>query len=121
MDFKTYIYKRLRELRNEMTQQEMAKKAGCAQSYINHILNSPPDTLATVRLDILLKLFPELFASVVQNVHADNGIGIANGDYATVNNTQSYDSIQLERSILDDDDICDKCKVKVLKLLKSHK
>ncbi|MBQ7178484.1 MAG: helix-turn-helix transcriptional regulator [Victivallales bacterium] len=122
MDFKTYIYQRLKELRNEMTQQEMAKKAGCAQSYINHILNNPADCLANVRLDILLRLCPELFSNIIQNGQVENGIGISNGNNATVNTTihsSTFAREKLSSAVLDDDSICDACKVKILKLLKS--
>ena len=121
MDFKSFIFQRLKELRQEMTQQEMAKKAGCSQSYINHLLNNSADNLANVRLDILLRLFPELFYSIIQKSQVENGIGISNGDNATVNTTiQSGTFLKdnLLSAVLDDDTICDKCKVKVLKLLK---
>ena len=101
-----------------MTNQAIADMGGLTHGHVNRLLNGPSSNLGKVKLETLVKLFPELFTSIVQNVHADNGIGIANGDYATVNNAQSLDALRLEKSILDDDGICDSCKIKVLKLLK---
>jgi transcriptional regulator with XRE-family HTH domain len=102
--------------RDGMTNREIAEKAGMSQSYVNQLLNGDAEQFGKVRIDMLIDLFPDVFRQLVV-VNGDNhGAAIVNGD-ATINEAQGGNNPALMKAIIDDDTICDKCKIKVLKML----
>lgn len=102
--------------RDGMTNREIAEKAGMSQSYVNQLLNGDAEQFGKVRIDMLIDLFPDVFRQLVV-VNGDNhGAAIVNGD-ATINEAQGGNNPALMKAIIEDDTICDKCKIKVLKML----
>lgn len=98
------------EKREGKTDAELAARAGCAQPQINRMLNQPIEYLEKVSLRTIVRLFPDLFATGVS-------IGNANGTNNVTNVSIGKDNSALIAAIINDDTICDKCKIKVLKML----
>lgn len=90
------LQKMLRDLRADgKTNRELAEIAGISHAHINRLLNGPPENLLKVKLETLLRLFPELEKCITHDsICAPSGIGIANGDHATVNNYGNADALR---------------------------
>ncbi len=122
------LQQKLRDERNSgETNQTMADKAGISQSHMNRLLNGDAGQIGSLKFDTVLKLFPEIKtilerelggqgAHQTASANGDGaaasvgGIAIAGGaipDYQRVMNT-----------IIDDQTICDTCKIRVLKIIK---
>lgn len=106
------------------TNQQIANIAGCTQQHINRLLNGKPEQIGKVKLETLLKLFPAFFApclsgSVKTTLTNSNGNAIAtNNGTAIVSQPEgAFPKEQVVTAILNDDKICDTCKVRILKLL----
>lgn len=108
---------------NGETNQRIADTAGVKQPHINRLLNGDASQFGKVKLETLLKLFPAFFAPCLSGgakttLNNSNGNAIANNGTAIV--SQPDGALQKEQvvtAILNDDKICDTCKVRVLKLL----
>lgn len=111
------------------TNEELASKAGCSHQHINDLLNHKKNVrIETLKFGTILRLFPELqhvieeylvhhtFVGTQTNIggHAANGNNI-HIEGAVITSNANLSSIA--SAILNDDSICDTCKIKVLKLL----
>lgn len=105
------------------TNQQIANIAGCTQQHINRLLNGKPEQIGKVKLETLLKLFPAFFAPCLSGgakttLNNSNGNAIANNGTAIVSQLDgALPKEQVVTAILNDDKICDTCKVRVLKIL----
>ena len=126
-----------------ITNREMATQAGCSQPHINDLLNHTKKrkkkgevevekevSLADLKFETLLKLFPEVQAILEEHFahqESPSATVVGNGSAAAVNGnataapvtyaSPSPDRGKLTSAVLNDDAICDACKVRVLKLL----
>ena len=107
------------------TNQQMADVADTSHQHINRLLNGKPEQFGKVKLETLLRLFPSFFApclsgGVKTTLTNSNGNAIANNGTAIVSPQDDLlKKEQLVTAILNDDGICDACKVRVLKLLQN--
>ncbi len=123
------------ERKNGKTNQELAEKAGCSHQHINDLLNHKKNVrIETLKFGTILRLFPELQKVIEDYLEHHTLAGAKDGKISQNNSPGAAASIggdavassdstlraHLLTAILDDDTICDKCKVKVLKLLKKR-
>ena len=105
------------------TNQQMADVADTSHQHINRLLNGKPEQFGKVKLETLLRLFPSFFAPCLNggattNLTNSNGNAISNSGIAiSSHQTDVLQKEQLVTAILNDEGICDACKVRVLKLL----
>lgn len=124
-----------------LTDEALGRIAGCHQPKINGMLNgtkkksngTPAKTAHEVmektEFITLVRLFPELFDKLIKDVNPNVTVH-GNGSAASVNGNATAAPVtigavkesginlgELSAAILNDDKICDACKVKVLKLL----
>ena len=106
-----------------MKDQEIADLLGSSQSHINH-LRKGKRTFAKMRMETLLKLFPNLRISLdgspITATNSAVNAGVNNGSM-TIHAAGEADQIKssLRSAILKSDGICDACKVKILTLLET--
>ena len=117
------IRSRLTELRSTgKTDRELADIAGCTQQQINRMINKPVEYLETVSLKTIVRLFPDLFSSAKATANGTGAAAAINGTAIGGNNNQADKVLNdLESGVLDDEQICDKCKIRVLRLIKGKK
>lgn len=121
--YKTLFALLTRRSEEGQTNQQIANIAGCSQQHINRLLNGDASQFGKVKLETLLKLFPAFFAPCLSGgakttLNNSNGNAIANNGTAIVSRPDgAFQKEQVVTAILNDDTICDTCKVRVLKLL----
>ena len=109
------------------TNQSIGDRVGLSHAHINRLLNGSADRIESLKFGTVLKLFPGL----IRIVDKDGQISQTNSPGAVVAigensiaNTKSNDNIklnnQLMSNILNDDEICDSCKVRILKILQAQ-
>jgi len=106
---------------NGETNEEIARTAEISHQHVNRLLNGSPDQFAKLQFGTILKLFPGIVQFEDQkggHISQNNSPGAAAsiGGSAIANFYADFRQ-QLMSDILNDDSICDACKVKVLKLL----
>ena len=113
------------------TNKEMAELAGCSQQHMNDLLNHKKNVkIETLKFGTILRLFPQI-QQVLEDYFTQHQGGSSvsvngNGSAAAVNGNATAAPVTLtdvhledkRDTILDDDGICDACKVRVLKILK---
>ena len=132
MDLEEVLRSRLKT-RNDRSgsNQKIADETNISQSYINQLLNGRRSFYG-LSLKNLLLLFPEI-QHVLEEYYTQGGLSasvIGNGSAASVNGNataapvtigaakeSSINLSELSSAILNDDNICDACKVKVLKIM----
>ena len=111
------------------TNREIAEKVGCSHQQINRMLNKGAEYFEKVEFRTLVKLFPEIFDEILRKYGAQGGgagqaivnspgAATVNGNANSVHIAQGAALAAAELKILDDTDICDKCKVRVLRIIK---
>ena len=133
----------LKNLKAEnVTDVELAAKAHCSQAKINAMLNGTKEkpkasaktaheVVEKVEFRTLVKLFPEIFDEILRKYGAQGGgagqaivnspgAATVNGNANSVHIAQDAALAAAELKILDDTDICDKCKVRVLRIIKGQ-
>ncbi len=104
------------------TNKEMGIRAGCSQQRINQLIHD--GGFEKVKLETLLKLFPNIRISLdgspitATNSAVNAGVNNGNMTIHAVGDGERLKS-SLRSAILKTDDICDKCKVKILTLLET--
>ncbi|MBQ7178186.1 MAG: helix-turn-helix transcriptional regulator [Victivallales bacterium] len=134
MTFWEILQQNLRVMRdNGMTNEEIAKKGGISQSYVNLLLNKSPDQFKKIKIETLMLLFPDIFNELVKSSGATSvGNAVANatpvhGNATAINGNVTQSALdgplldQLQSAILDDGKMCAECKVRVLQLIKARK
>ncbi len=115
----------LRERRNQgETDEAIARTANTSHQHINRLINGSPEQFAKVKFETMLKLFPGIIRIMERdgqiNQNNSPGAAAAIGGNATAQNESDLSRYRgrLMESIIDNNGICDSCKVKVLKILK---
>ena len=138
MGYDKAIIERLQKLIDGgMTQKEIADKTGITQSHVSKLLNSNDknNSAKAVTITTFFKLFPEMESLLDKNLNGfshlhymqqtgNEQIQQINSPNANahINTTSINDFKQAIISvILDDTEICDKCKVRVLRILNKTK
>ena len=109
--------------KNGETNQAIAKSADTSHQHINRLLNGSPELFAKLQFGTVLKLFPGMIRLEKDgqiNQNNSPGAAAAIGGNAI---SLSGEDVRLFRervmaSVIDDSQICDTCKIKVLKKLK---
>ena len=124
---KTAMLERLQQILRERrdrgeTNQEIAKTADITHQHINRLLNGQPELLAKVQFGTILKLFPGMIRLMDKDgqISQNNSPGAAAsiGGNATITGESNLSDNRAKlKEILNANDICDSCKVKVLKIL----
>ncbi len=119
------------ERKNGKTNQELAEKAGCSQQHINDLLNHKKNVrIETLKFGTILRLFPEL-QQVIEDYlehHTLAGAQTSIGHAANGNNihiegavtTSALNLGEISAAVLNNDKICDSCKVQILKIIQKH-
>ena len=114
-----------------ITNKALANQAGCSQPHINDLLNHKNNVrVGTLKFETLLRLLPEVrmvlerafcngAAASTATVNGNGSAAAVNGNATAAPVTLTDGHLESKRdAILDDDGICDACKVRVLKILK---
>ena len=125
------------ERKNGKTNQELAEKAGCSQQHINDLLNHKKNVrIETMKFGTVLRLFPDLQRVIEDYLTQNTLTGAKDSQISQSNSPGAAASIggdaiaypadvnlraKLQSAVLDDDGICDACKVRVLKIIQHHK
>lgn len=105
------------------TDEELANMAGCTRVHINRLRHGK-FPMGKVKLETLLKLFPNIRISLdgspITATNSAVNAGVNNGNM-TIHAAGDGERLKssLRSAILKTDDICDKCKVKILTLLET--
>lgn len=123
-EFYQILQELLRQKRAEgQTNQCIADVANTSQQHINRLLNGDAAKFGKLKFETLLRLFPAFFAPCISGgvkttLTNSNGNAIANNGTAIVSQLDgAFHKEQVVTAILNDDKICDTCKVRVLKIL----
>ena len=119
-----YFQLRLKELnRQGATDRVLAEKAGVSHAQINRMRNAGVQYLEKVGLGTLVKLFPDIFDRLLKEEGHTVSIS-GNGSAASVNGNATVapmkDYSHLRKEILEDGEICDRCKIKMLTHLENE-
>lgn len=108
---------------NGKTETEIANDTGLSQQQVNALRNKKR-SFAKMRLETLLRMFPNIRISLdgspitATNSAVNAGVNNGNMTIHAVGDGERLKS-SLRSAILKTDDICDKCKVKILTLLET--
>ncbi|MBQ7178866.1 MAG: hypothetical protein IJS08_15730 [Victivallales bacterium] len=104
------------------TDRALAKQAGVTHSYINMLANGPAEDFKKVKFETLVRLFPEIFDSLLahQTVSANGTNAVAAANSTINNNTKGPDYTAILAAVMNTD-ICPECAVKVSKAILGQK